>query len=42
MNTISLQDRSYIYVVREGIRLNKTSKLKDGDEILLIPPIAGG
>jgi molybdopterin converting factor small subunit len=42
LNSVSIQDKNYIYIVREGIRLNKSSKLNDGDEILLVPPIAGG
>ena len=42
LNSIPIQDRNYLYIVREGIRLTKSSKLKDGDEILLVPPIAGG
>jgi molybdopterin converting factor small subunit len=42
LNSIPIQDRNYLYIVREGIRLARSSKLKDGDEILLVPPIAGG
>jgi molybdopterin converting factor small subunit len=42
LNSISTQDKKYLYLVRDGIRLNKSSKLNDGDEILLVPPIAGG
>jgi len=42
LNSVSVQDKNYLYIVREGIRLTKSSKLKDGDEILLVPPIAGG
>jgi molybdopterin converting factor small subunit len=42
LNSISIKDKNYLYVVREGIRLTRSSKLEDGDEILLIPPIAGG
>ena len=42
LNSIPVSDKNYIYVVREGIRLTSTSKLNDGDEILIIPPIAGG
>ena len=42
LNSISIKDRNYLYIVREGIRLTRSSKLKDGDEILLVPPIAGG
>lgn len=42
LNNIPISDKNYIYVVREGIRLTSTSKLNDGDEILIVPPIAGG
>ena len=42
LNSIPIQDRNYLYIVREGIRLTRSSKLIDGDEILLVPPIAGG
>ena len=42
LDSIPIQDRNYLYIVREGIRLTRSSKLKDGDEILLVPPIAGG
>lgn len=42
LNSVSVKDKNYLYIVREGIRLTKSSKLNDGDEILLVPPIAGG
>ena len=42
LQSIPVKDVSYLYVVREGVRLNATSKLNDGDEILIVPPIAGG
>jgi molybdopterin converting factor small subunit len=42
LNSISIKDKNYLYIVREGIRLTRSSKLKDGDEILVVPPIAGG
>jgi molybdopterin converting factor small subunit len=42
LDSIPIQDKNYLYIVREGIRLTRSSKLKDGDEILLVPPIAGG
>jgi molybdopterin converting factor small subunit len=42
LNSLSLTDKNYLYIVRDGIRLNGSSKLRDGDEILLVPPIAGG
>jgi molybdopterin converting factor small subunit len=42
LNSIPIEDKNYLYIVREGIRLTRSSKLEDGDEILLVPPIAGG
>jgi molybdopterin converting factor small subunit len=42
LNSVSVHDKDYLYIVREGLRLTRSSKLRDGDEILLIPPIAGG
>lgn len=42
LNSIPIQDKAYLYIVRDGIRLNSSSKLNDGDEILVVPPIAGG
>jgi molybdopterin converting factor small subunit len=42
LNSIPVRDKNYIYIVREGIRLTTASKLNDGDEILIVPPIAGG
>ncbi len=42
LNSIPVKDKDYLYIVREGVRLNASSKLNDGDEILIVPPIAGG
>ena len=42
LNSIPVDNKNYVYIVREGIRLATTSKLNDGDEILIVPPIAGG
>jgi molybdopterin converting factor small subunit len=42
LKSIPVKDRDYLYVVREGVRLKPSTKLKDGDEILVVPPIAGG
>ena len=42
LDSVSVQDKDYLYIVREGVRLTPSSKLRDGDEILLVPPIAGG
>ncbi len=42
LNSVPVENKNYVYIVREGIRLTTTSKLNDGDEILIVPPIAGG
>ena len=42
LQSIPVKDPSYLYIVRDGVRLNASSKLNDGDEILIVPPIAGG
>ncbi len=42
LQSLPVKDKDYLYVVREGIRLDSKSKIKDGDEILVVPPIAGG
>lgn len=42
LNSVTVQNKDYLYIVREGMRLTRSSRLRDGDEILLIPPIAGG
>ncbi len=42
LNSIQVNDKDYLYIVREGVRLNASTKLNDGDEILIVPPIAGG
>jgi len=42
LNSIAVKDRDYLYIVREGIRLKPSARLNDGDEILVVPPMAGG
>jgi molybdopterin converting factor small subunit len=42
LRSLPIKEKNYLYVVRGGIRLNAESKINDGDEILVIPPIAGG
>lgn len=42
LQSLPVKDKEYLYVVRDGIRLNSRSKINDGDEILVVPPIAGG
>lgn len=42
LGALPIKDKDYLYIVRDGIRLTSSSELHDGDEILIIPPIAGG
>jgi molybdopterin converting factor small subunit len=42
LGSLPIKEKDYLYIVRGGIRLNSTSKIRDGDEILIVPPIAGG
>jgi molybdopterin converting factor small subunit len=42
LQSLPVKDEDYLYVVRAGIRLNSRSRINDGDEILVVPPIAGG
>jgi molybdopterin converting factor small subunit len=42
LNAIPLGEKKYVYIVREGIRLAPASRVNDGDEILIVPPITGG
>jgi molybdopterin converting factor small subunit len=42
LERLPLKNKDYLYVVRDGIRLTSSSKLNDGDEIIIVPPIAGG
>ena len=42
LKSLPIRDPTYLYVVRQGVRLNTSSKLNDGDNILIVPPIAGG
>ena len=41
LNAIHVTDE-YLYVVRNGVRVTRTTKLSDGDELLMVPPIGGG
>jgi len=42
LKSLPVKDKDYLYVVRAGIRLDSGAKINDGDEILIVPPIAGG
>jgi molybdopterin converting factor small subunit len=42
LKSLPLKDKDYLYVVRAGIRLDSRATINDGDEILIVPPIAGG
>jgi len=42
LKSLPVKDKDYVYVVRGGIRLGSDDKINDGDEILVVPPIAGG
>ncbi len=42
LNSVPVRNKDYVYIVREGIRLSTSTRLRDGDEILFVPPIAGG
>jgi molybdopterin converting factor small subunit len=42
LKSLPVKDKDYVYVVREGVRLGSGAKIREGDEILVVPPIAGG
>ena len=42
VDRLPVRDRLYLYVVRDGMRLDQNARLKDGDELLVFPPVAGG
>jgi CO/xanthine dehydrogenase Mo-binding subunit/molybdopterin converting factor small subunit len=39
---LPVRDRLYLYVVRNGMRLDEEARLRDGDELIVFPPVAGG
>lgn len=42
VNQLPVRDRVYLYVVRDGMRLSQDARLRDGDELLVFPPVTGG
>jgi len=42
VNRLPVRDRVYLYVVRDGMRLSQDARLRDGDELLVFPPVTGG
>jgi molybdopterin converting factor small subunit len=42
VNQLPVRDRVYLYVVRNGMRLSQNARLRDGDELLVFPPVTGG
>jgi len=42
VNQLPVRDRVYLYVVRDGMRLSQDARLRDGDQLLVFPPVTGG
>jgi len=42
VNQLPVRDRVYLYVVREGMRLSQDARLRDGDTLVVFPPVTGG
>lgn len=42
VDKLPVRDKVYLYVVRNGVRLDQDARLKDGDELLIFPPVTGG
>lgn len=42
INQLPVRDRVYLYVVRDGMRLSQDARLRNGDELLVFPPVTGG
>ena len=42
VDQLPVRDRVYLYIVRDGMRLAQDARLRDGDELLVFPPVTGG
>lgn len=42
IDRLSVRDRVYLYVVRDGMCLAQDARLREGDELLVFPPVTGG
>jgi molybdopterin converting factor small subunit len=42
VDQLPVRDRVYLYIVRDGMRLAQNARLRDGDELLVFPPVTGG
>ncbi|MGB9021988.1 MAG: MoaD/ThiS family protein [Candidatus Bathyarchaeia archaeon] len=42
IDRLPVRDRVYLYVVRDGMRLAQDARLREGDELLVFPPVTGG
>jgi molybdopterin converting factor small subunit len=42
IDRLPVRDRVYLYVVKDGMRLAQDARLRDGDELLVFPPVTGG
>jgi molybdopterin converting factor small subunit len=42
VDKLPVRDKIYLYVVRNGVRLDQDARLKNGDELLIFPPVTGG
>ena len=42
IDQLPVRDRVYLYVVRSGVRLAQDARLREGDELLVFPPVTGG
>lgn len=42
IDRLPVRERVYLYVVRDGMRLAQDARLREGDELLVFPPVTGG